>query len=212
MRVIIDRLIEARAIAIIRGDYRQHIDTVARVLRDNGVTAIEVTLNSPGALDMIAHLAAVYGDRILVGAGTVLDAGSVKRAAAAGAQFIVAPDTYETVIASALAHGLEPLPGVLTPTEARTAIRAGARLLKLFPATLGGPDYLKQIRAPLHDAQFVPTGGITAENAAAYLQAGAVALGIGSWLVPSQFDGSAGAVAALGQRAAALMQAISKAG
>lgn len=212
MRDMIDRLIEARAIAIIRGDYHQHIDAVARALSDNGVTAIEVTLNSPGALDMIAHLAAQYGDRMLVGAGTVLDADSVKRAAAAGAQFIVAPDTYEAVIASALAHGLEPLPGVLTPTEARTAIRAGARLLKLFPATLGGSDYLKQIRAPLHDAQFIPTGGITAENAATYLQAGAVALGIGSWLVPSQFDGSAGAVAALGQRAAALMQAISKAG
>jgi 2-dehydro-3-deoxyphosphogluconate aldolase/(4S)-4-hydroxy-2-oxoglutarate aldolase len=208
MNELQSKLIHARAIAIIRGDYQLFIERIAQTLLENGVRAIEVTLNSPGALDMIARLSQVYGDQMLVGAGTVLDVQGVNQSAAAGARFIVSPDTCVEVIQSSLAQGLEPLPGVLTPTEARTAMRAGARLLKLFPATLGGVDYLKQIRAPLHDALFVPTGGISAGNAAAYLTAGAVALGIGSWLVPAKFDGSETAYEQLGQRAAQLMNVI----
>jgi 2-dehydro-3-deoxyphosphogluconate aldolase/(4S)-4-hydroxy-2-oxoglutarate aldolase len=202
------QIIDAKAITIIRGDYHQHLDTIARALLAHGVKAMEVTLNSPGALEMIAYLATNYGDRMLIGAGTVLDATGVAAAASAGARFIVSPDTFPETIQSALTHGIEPIPGVLTPTEARTAMRAGAVLLKLFPATLGGTDYLKQLCAPLNEACFIPTGGISAENAADYLHAGAVALGVGSWLVPPKFDGSVQAIATIEQRAAALMQAI----
>lgn len=211
MSEICQQIIEAKAIAILRGDHQQHLDTIARLLHEGGIRAIEVTLNSPGALSMIAHLAQAYGDQMLVGAGTVLDTDGVAAAAAAGARFIVAPDTFADVIAAALRHELEPLPGVFTATEARTAIRAGARLLKLFPAEQGGPEYLRQLRAPLHDALFIPTGGITAENARAYLKAGAVALGIGGWLVPAVFDASASACAGLSEHAANLMRAIREA-
>lgn len=211
MSEICQQIIDAKAIAILRGDHQQHLDVIARLLQEGGIRAIEVTLNSPGALAMIAHLAQAYGDQMLVGAGTVLDTDGVAAAAAAGARFIVAPDTFAEVIAAALQGGLEPLPGVFTATEARTAIRAGARLLKLFPAEQGGPEYLRQLRAPLHDAQFVPTGGISAENAGAYLKAGAVALGIGGWLVPAVFDASASACAGLSERAANLMRAVREA-
>lgn len=211
MSQISDLLIAARVIAIVRGDHQQQIDEIARTLSENGVRAIEITLNSPGALEMIAHLSQHYGNRLLVGAGTVLDVEGVTQAAAVGARFIVSPDTYEPVIEAALNAGLEPLPGVQTATEARTAIRAGAKLLKLFPATMGGPDYLKQLRAPLHTAQFVPTGGISAANAGEYLRAGAVALGLGSWLVPSKFDGSSESVKQLAERAQALMGAVREA-
>jgi 2-dehydro-3-deoxyphosphogluconate aldolase/(4S)-4-hydroxy-2-oxoglutarate aldolase len=211
MSAIRQEIIDAKVITIIRGDYQRHLDGIAQTLLDNGVRALEVTLNSPGALEMIAQLARGYGERMLIGAGTVLDGAAVQAAAGAGARFIVAPDTYAEVIETALALDLEPIPGILTPTEARTALRAGARLLKLFPATLGGIDYLKQIRAPLNDAHFVPTGGISAENAAQYLQAGAAALGVGSWLVPARFEGQDEEYRLVAERAAALMRAVRRA-
>lgn len=206
--MIVEQLKQRKVIAIIRGDVGQTIDTIAHALLEGGVTTVEVTLNSPGALTMIQHLSSHYGDRMLVGAGTVLETAGVKESAAHGARFIVSPDTFDEVIRAALDIGIEPIPGVLTPTEARTAIRAGARLLKLFPATLGGVDYLRQIRAPLDTAYFIPTGGITADNVADYLRAGAAAVGVGSWLVPSKFTGSEADVAGLTRRAYQLMEAV----
>lgn len=208
MNAITESLITARAIAIIRGDHTPRIREIASALLDGGVRAIEVTMNSPGAVDAIRILADEYGDRLLVGAGTVIEIEQVEAVADVGARFIVSPDTYPPVIVAARERGLATAPGALTPTEIRTAVRAGADFVKLFPATLGGPDYLRQIRAPLHDVKFVPTGGINAQNVAEYLKAGAVAVGFGSALVKNDFDGSPEAIAALTARAREIMNAI----
>ncbi len=207
MSSIQEDLITARVIAILRGDYTETLESVVTALLAGGVRAIEVTMNSADALGLIKRLTDLESDQLIIGAGTVLTVEQVEQVRAARARFVVSPDTFTDVIAAALESDLEPLPGVLTPTEARTAVRAGARLLKLFPATLGGPDYLKQIRAPLSDILFFPTGGITAQNAGDYMRAGATGIGAGSWLVPSDYDGSPSAEALLTERARQLMWA-----
>lgn len=207
MSSIQEDLIAARVVAILRGDYTETIESVVKALLAGGVRAIEVTMNSADALGLIQRLTELHSDQLLIGAGTVLTVEQVEQVKAAGGRFVVSPDTFPDVISAALESDLEPLPGVLTPTEARTAVRAGARLLKLFPATLGGPDYLKQIRAPLNDILFFPTGGITAQNAGEYMRAGATGIGAGSWLVPKAYDGSPNAEALLSERARELMWA-----
>jgi Entner-Doudoroff aldolase len=154
-------------------------------------------MNTPNAVGMIAQLRAQFGAGLLVGAGTVLTPEQVAQVADAGGQFVIAPDTFAPVIGAALERGLEPIPGALTATEIRTAVRAGARLVKLFPAVIGGPEYLRQVRAPLDDVLFVPTGGVDHTNALDFIRAGASALGIGSALVPKQFAGSPDEVASV---------------
>ncbi|MCC6565411.1 MAG: bifunctional 4-hydroxy-2-oxoglutarate aldolase/2-dehydro-3-deoxy-phosphogluconate aldolase [Chloroflexi bacterium] len=177
-------------IAIVRGDHAAQVHTVATALYEGGVRAVEVTMNSPGALDMIAGLAAKWQDRMLIGAGTVLTVEQFDAAVSAGAQFVVMPDTFPPVIERARQRGIEPIPGAYTATEVRTAVRAGARYVKLFPAMPAGPKYLAQLRAPLDGVHFVPTGGIDDANLTDFVRAGAVALGIGSTLVSRRFDGS----------------------
>ena len=198
-------------IAIIRGDYADRITALTGALHDGGVRIVEVTLNSPGALNMIAQLHAAYAEHMWIGAGTVLTEADVRNAAAAGAQFIVSPDTFPPVIAKARELGLEPVPGAYTASEVRTALRSGAQYIKLFPAMPAGPDYLRQIRAPLNDAAFIPTGGVSADNIDAFVRAGAVAFGVGSALVPKAFTGSAADVAALRAKAERLCDALREA-
>lgn len=192
-----------RIIAIIRGDHVEHILPLAETLYEGGVRVLEVTLNSPNALYTIKTLAAYFSERLLIGAGTVLEVAQVKQAADHGARFIISPDVYVPVIECSLNMGLEVLPGAYTPTEIRTALRAGVRYIKLFPASL---EHFKQIRAPLNDVSYVPTGGINTENAADFLTAGAVALGIGSALVPATLSGSDEDWQRLRDRAARLVQ------
>jgi 2-dehydro-3-deoxyphosphogluconate aldolase/(4S)-4-hydroxy-2-oxoglutarate aldolase len=190
MSALAESISQAGIVAIVRGVRAAHIEELAAALQAGGVRVLEVTLNTPDALGMIARLRQAFGDELLVGAGTVLNADQVMRVADAGGQFIVSPDTFAPVLETALARGLEPLPGALTPTEVRTAVRAGASLVKLFPAVIGGPEYLRQIRAPLDDVRFVPTGGVDHTNAREFIKAGAAALGIGSALVPKAFAGT----------------------
>lgn len=178
-------------IAIVRGDHAATIGELAAALYSGGVRVMEVTLNSPNALQMIAAISRQWAGKMLVGAGTVLTAAQVDQAADAGAAFCVSPDTFAPVIERAIRLSIEPIPGAFTPTEIRTAVRAGARFIKLFPAMPAGASYLSQIRAPLDDVLFVPTGGVDETNLAAFVRAGAVALGIGSSLVPKQISGDA---------------------
>lgn len=178
---------KAGTIAILRGDLEQYAVDIAGALIEGGVHVLEVTLNSPGALRMIETLSTTYGARALVGAGTVLTVQQLKNAASAGARFVVSPDTFPELIDQALVADIEPLPGAFTPTEVRMALRAGARLIKLFPALPAGPTYLQQLRAPLEDVNFVPTGGITLSNGEAFMAAGAVTLGVGSSLIGNDF-------------------------
>ena len=147
------------------------------------VLVMEVTLNTPGALELIQMLRARFGKNMNIGAGTVRTVEQFDAAAAAGAQFTVAPGLNPAVVAQARKADILHIPGVYTATEADRAHEGGSRLLKLFPANIGGPAYLKALRAPLDDIEFVPTGGISPENAAAWAKAGAAALGVGSCLV-----------------------------
>jgi 2-dehydro-3-deoxyphosphogluconate aldolase / (4S)-4-hydroxy-2-oxoglutarate aldolase len=179
-----ERIREAGIIAIIRGNFEwERLVAVGGVLAEAGIRALEVTLNSRGAEAAIARLRRTLADRCLVGAGTVRTAADAERALAAGAQFLVAPNLDVASVARARRAGVPHLPGVFTATEAQAAWAAGCRLVKLFPADVLGPGYLRALRAPLDDIGFVPTGGIEPGNLGDYVRAGAVALGVGSALV-----------------------------
>lgn len=174
-------------IAIIRGKYTQdEMDIIAETLVQTSIISLEITFTTPFALVFIDRLRKKFGNEVLVGAGTVRTKDQVRQAVDAGAQFIVSPNFDPSSAILAQQNDVLHLPGVASPTEAQTAFAAGCKMLKLFPADLlGGPAYLKAIRAPLDDIDFVPSGGITADNVRAYQQAGAIALGVGSWLVPA---------------------------
>jgi len=175
--------IGAGRIAILRGDFGGREEEIVNALAESGITAVEVTLNSPGAFDTISRLAASFGSRLAVGAGTVLRPDEVERAAAAGARFIVSPNRNAKVIEATKKLDLVSLPGCFTPSEIVEALDAGADAVKLFPAQCLGPDFLKALRGPLPNVRVVPTGGVTPEAARSYITTGAWALGVGSELI-----------------------------
>ncbi len=158
------------------------IDAAEALLR-GGIAVVEVTMNTAGALGMIEQLRAHFGERMLVGAGTVLSPAAVEQALGAGAQFIVAPNTDPQVIAFCNQRSLPVLPGAFSPSEVVAAWQAGADLVKVFPVSSVGPRYIRDLRGPLPHIPLVPTGGITVDNAADYIKAGATAVGGGSDLV-----------------------------
>ncbi|OQY81768.1 MAG: hypothetical protein B6D41_19265 [Chloroflexi bacterium UTCFX4] len=179
-----ERLKQNGIIAIVRGDFSvQHILRAADALRSARIPTIEVTLNTPGAQQAIAQLRAAFADTMLVGAGTVRTRAQAEQALAAGAQFLISPNFDAATVNWACAQALLHLPGVFTATEAQTALTAGCRMVKLFPADLLGPAYLGALRAPLDDIEFVPTGGVSIQNISAYARAGAAAVGVGSALL-----------------------------
>lgn len=170
-------------IAILRGDFRPHIDAIVDALVEGGVRAIEISLTSPAALPQIEAAAARSAGRATIGAGTVLSADDVREAAAAGASFMVSPVVDADTIRAALERGLVPVPGAYTPTEALLATRLGAPAVKLFPADTLGPAFVRGLLAPLPFLKLVPTGGVTLDRAAAFAEAGAWAVGVGTPLV-----------------------------
>jgi 2-dehydro-3-deoxyphosphogluconate aldolase/(4S)-4-hydroxy-2-oxoglutarate aldolase len=175
---------QAGLIAIIRGKFtRQQVLGIAETLLANGVTVVEVTLNTTGALESIAQLREHFAAQMLIGAGTVRTAEQFESALDAGAQFTVSPNLDLATVSLAQQHDVLHLPGVFTPTEVQNAFVAGCKMVKLFPSEIVGPRYLKALRAPLDDVDLVPTGGISPDNVAEYVQAGAAAAGIGSALV-----------------------------
>lgn len=204
MEEIINHLGSAGLIAIVRGRFSLHqLLDIGETLAAAGVTVLEITLNTSNALAALGELRRRFEGSVVVGAGTVRTVDQFREAVAAGAQFTVAPNFDQETVAVAVADTILHLPGVFTATEAETAHRAGCRLLKLFPSDMLGPRYLKALRAPLDDLQFVPTGGITAANVGDYRRAGAFACGIGTALV----TGPDQPLAELGQRAAELRRA-----
>ncbi|HTC85493.1 MAG TPA: bifunctional 4-hydroxy-2-oxoglutarate aldolase/2-dehydro-3-deoxy-phosphogluconate aldolase [Candidatus Acidoferrum sp.] len=160
--------------------------SIATALLSGGVRAFEITLDGSGALDAIAGLSGRFApDELLVGAGTVMDIASAEAAVAAGARFLVMPHLDTAIVAWAAARGIPVLPGAFTPTEIVAAWRAGAAAVKLFPASAFGPSFVREVRGPLPYIPLVPTGGVAADTAGAFIAAGAVAVGIGSWLTGS---------------------------
>jgi 2-dehydro-3-deoxyphosphogluconate aldolase/(4S)-4-hydroxy-2-oxoglutarate aldolase len=177
---------QGRLVAIFRGDFGGRWLSYAQALIEGDVTAIELTLNSPGALEGIRQLRAALDGQIVVGAGTVLSAEDARAALEAGAQFVVAPDTDEAMIAVCKDAGVPVYPGAYTPTEVKRAFNLGAAMVKLFPTAT--PEYIKAVRAPLDHIPLMVTGGVNVEYAAAFLRAGAAALGVGSSLVNGSLD------------------------
>lgn len=184
-REVLDRIITHRLIAIVRVADADHLLPVAEALQAGGVEVIEFTLTTSGALEKLRAARRRFGEALTLGAGTVLDAGAAQSAIEAGAQFIVAPNLNPAVIR--LCHGPKHnvlvIPGALTPTEIVAAWDAGADLIKVFPASLGGPGYIREVLAPLPHLRLVPTGGVTADDVVEFLKAGALAVGVGSALV-----------------------------
>ena len=168
-------------VAILRGVTPDEVTGVGDALHGAGIRIVEVPLNSPEPFRSIAALAARFQDRMVVGAGTVLDVESVDRLKSAGGQISVSPDCNPDVIARAVERGLVPLPGVFTPTEAFTAVRAGARHLKLFPAEAASPTTVKAWKAVLpRDVKIYAVGGVTPANMRDWAAAGCAGFGIGS--------------------------------
>lgn len=171
-------------IAIVRGNFpAAKVIEIGDALLASPVLIMEVTLNTTGALDAIGLLRDRFGDKMLVGAGTVRTVAQFDEAIAAGAQFTVSPNLDMATVERAISRDILHLPGVFTPTEAQQAFVAGCKLVKLFPSEVVGPRYLKAIRAPLDDIKFIPTGGITPDNVGEYIRAGAAAVGLGGALV-----------------------------
>jgi 2-dehydro-3-deoxyphosphogluconate aldolase/(4S)-4-hydroxy-2-oxoglutarate aldolase len=197
-------LAEAPIVAILRSDEGRRLDAVLDALVEAGVRALEVTLPTPGSREAVASAVRRYPGHTAVGMGTVLSVDDVERAADAGASFVVTPDTDPDVVAAARRHGLDVLPGAMTPTEVRRASRAGATAVKLFPARSLGPQFVRDLRGPLPDVPLVPVGGVGLDDVAGYLSAGALAVGVGGPLVGDALAG--GDLAALRARAAAFLE------
>jgi len=174
------------AMAIIRISDREKVVPIFDALKDGGVRCIEITMSTPNAIEAIAEVSKKVSKDMLLGVGTVLDPETARAAILAGAEFVVAPTTNFDVIRLCQRYDKVVVPGAYTPTEILAAWEAGADMVKVFPADAGGPGYIKAIKGPLPQIELVPTGGVSVENAAAFIQAGAVAVGIGGKLVDKQ--------------------------
>ncbi|MBN2004769.1 MAG: bifunctional 4-hydroxy-2-oxoglutarate aldolase/2-dehydro-3-deoxy-phosphogluconate aldolase [Anaerolineae bacterium] len=200
---------ETGIIAIMRAAYADSLLAAADAIHAGGVRAIEVTLTTPGALGVIEAAARYFDGAVLFGAGSVLDAETARAAILAGAGFIVAPTLNLDVIALCNRYGIPVLPGCFTPTEMLAAWEAGADMVKLFPAGVGGPAWVKAILAPLPQLEIVPVGGVDLTNAAAFIRSGAAALGIGNNLLNQQLLDT-GNMAELTRRTAAFVSEVCK--
>ena len=177
------RIIDSGVVAVMRAPSGKMLVDVAEALLRGGVVAIEVTFTVPGAAKVLEQVADRLGDKIVLGAGTVLDPETARTALLAGAEFIVAPTVNLDVIRLCRRYDKAIMPGALTPTEVLTAWEAGADVVKVFPSDLTGPGYLKALHGPLPQVRLMPTGGVNLQTAADFLKAGACALGIGGSLV-----------------------------
>ncbi|MEI7024891.1 bifunctional 4-hydroxy-2-oxoglutarate aldolase/2-dehydro-3-deoxy-phosphogluconate aldolase [Paenibacillus sp. y28] len=200
---------QTRVIAIVRGIEEKHIVGVAHALLAGGVTVMEVTLNTPGATGMITRLQQELGDRMYIGAGTVLDTEDAERAMAAGASFLVTPNTDEAVIRLAVQRGIPIYPGAMTPTEVVKAWKAGAAAVKIFPTTSLGLSYIKELQGPLSHIPMVAVGGVGEHNIADFIRAGCCAVGVGSTLFDKQAIAE-GRYEAVTEKAKALLAGLNK--
>ncbi len=177
----LSQILENKIVAIIRGLDPSHVLKVAKALHAGGIRILEITMNSEDPITAINEVAGQFGDRMVIGAGTVLDSKMAKDAVAAGAKFILSPVVAVDVINAAKELGVVSIPGAYTPTEIYAAYKSGADIIKVFPAT--SPSYIRDIAGPLPQIPLLPTGGITVENIKDFKQAGAVGFGIGSSLI-----------------------------
>ncbi|MGN6689114.1 MAG: bifunctional 4-hydroxy-2-oxoglutarate aldolase/2-dehydro-3-deoxy-phosphogluconate aldolase [Actinomycetales bacterium] len=200
----LDRMRAAGVVAILRGTDPQAVVDAGRALLEAGISALEVSLTTPGAVDAIRELLASAPAGSLVGAGTVLTVEQAAAVIGCGAQFAVTP-ALSAGVGACVEAGLPVAAGALTPTEVLTALQSGVAAVKVFPASVFGPGYVKALRDPFPDAPLVPVGGVGIDDVPAYLQAGAVAVGVGNPLVGDAVRG--GDLTALRDRAARYLAA-----
>ncbi len=179
----LQRIANGGIVAVVRSETSAALVKVVQALAEGGVTAAEVTFTVPDAIDVIREIRREVGDALVLGAGTVLDPETARAAILAGAEYIVAPTLNLDVIRLCRRYDKVVMPGAFTPTEALFAWEAGADVVKIFPADVGGPNYLKALRGPLPQIRLMPTGGVDLSTAESFLKAGAYCLGVGSALV-----------------------------
>jgi 2-dehydro-3-deoxyphosphogluconate aldolase/(4S)-4-hydroxy-2-oxoglutarate aldolase len=177
------RILDGGIVAVVRSESPDALVKVVQALAEGGVTAAEITFTVPDAVEVIHQVRREMGDSIVLGAGTVLDPETARAALLAGAEYIVAPVVNLDVIRLCHRYDKAVMPGAFTPTEVLTAWEAGADVVKVFPADVGGPAYLKALRGPLPQVRLMPTGGVDLNTAEAFLKAGACCLGVGGSLV-----------------------------
>jgi 2-dehydro-3-deoxyphosphogluconate aldolase/(4S)-4-hydroxy-2-oxoglutarate aldolase len=180
------RVLDCGIVAVVRSRDSQQLVDVARALAEGGVDVVEITMSVPNALDVVRQVRQALGDRVLLGAGTVLDAETARATLLAGAEFVVAPTLNLDVIRLCQRYDKLVMPGAFTPTEVLAAWEAGADIVKVFPAEVVGPAFFKALRGPLPQVRLMPTGGVDLTTAAAFLKAGACCLGIGGQLIEAQ--------------------------
>jgi 2-dehydro-3-deoxyphosphogluconate aldolase/(4S)-4-hydroxy-2-oxoglutarate aldolase len=180
---VVDYMAKVGVVAIIRASSSDALLSAAEAIRDGGMTVIEVTMTTPGALDVVRQATSRLGSEIVFGAGTILEPETARAAILAGAQFIVAPTLNLETIALCRRYSVPVMPGAYTPTEILTAWEAGADMVKVFPADTLGAKFIKAVKAPLPQVRLLPTGGVNADNISDFLRAGADAVGIGGELV-----------------------------
>jgi len=184
---VLARLRELGVVPIIRVSTAEHASRAVEAVVAGGIAAVEITMGVPNALRVMEQVADRYGDSVLLGAGTVLDSETCRAALLAGAEFIVTPSLDVKVIETARRYSKACIPGTLTPTEIVAAWQAGADMVKVFPcAPVGGPNYIRSLRGPLPQIDYVPTGGVDLETTPEYIRAGAVAVAVGGELVSNK--------------------------
>ncbi len=201
------RILETGIIAVVRLQSSQRLLEVAKAIDEGGISVIEFTMTTPGAIDALASASAAMGDQIVLGAGTVLDGPTARAAILAGARFIVAPTLSRETIETCRRYGAVVIPGAYTPTEILAAWEWGADLVKVFPATGLGPRYFKDVLAPLPQVRLVPTGGVDLVTVGPFIEAGAAAVAVGSNLVDPRVI-AAGDLGALTETARAYRSAV----
>jgi 2-dehydro-3-deoxyphosphogluconate aldolase / (4S)-4-hydroxy-2-oxoglutarate aldolase len=180
---ISDSIREIGIIAIMRAKNSDQLLAAADAVLKGGVNAIEVTMTTPGALRIIEEAVAKYSDEVIFGVGSVLDPETARIAILTGAQFVVCPTLNLKTVEMCKRYSVPVVPGAYTPTEVLTAWEAGADMVKIFPASVGGPEYIKAIKAPLPQIDLVPVGGVNLETTADFIRAGSTVVGVGSSLI-----------------------------
>ena len=181
---VIRRIEEIGIVPVVRASSVEEATHAVEAICAGGIPVVEITMTVPNAISVIREVAQEYGSKVLIGAGTVTTAEQAQSCLRAGAEFLVSPGLAASVLAVAKASGKLAIPGALTPTELMNAQEHGAQLVKIFPCgNVGGPKYLRSLKAPFPNASLIPTGGVNAANAADFIAAGAFALGVGADLV-----------------------------
>ncbi|MBL9161901.1 MAG: bifunctional 4-hydroxy-2-oxoglutarate aldolase/2-dehydro-3-deoxy-phosphogluconate aldolase [Planctomycetaceae bacterium] len=181
---VLDEMHRGGVVAVIRADDSDAIFGTVDALLKGGLRTIEITLTTPGAVELIGQLADRYGrDEMLLGAGTVMEADEASAVIDAGAEFVISPSIELDVIAKCVEKNIVSIPGAYTPTEIRTAVKAGADVVKIFPASVGGPAYLRDLAGPLPGIPLLPSGSVSFETVGEFFKAGVFAVAVGSLLV-----------------------------